>query len=359
MKRIFQIYILIFYAIALQLDATVVDVLGRMEERAKQSKSDALLVVRNGKTVFDYHCGKDFPRLECQEMTRPIMALAIGFLCDERYIRSLDTPVSSFCPAWNEGPDASITIRTLLAQGNSAFYRLEELVQALSGSEWRDYLQLKLFTPLGIKQGFFVDRQGYPKLCLTAVELAKIGLLIVRNGELHGKQLLSRSWIERLQEPIGSQDPFLGIQWFLEYYDFATYWDEALLDQYDRQGISCEAVDRLKNINGRVIHLGGLAIRGHLVHAWGQDIFSCLGGQNGLSSLLQETYCAHLPFGRFDRGGIKSLVAWGRGGQQLIIVPSRHLVAVRQSSSLNCSDTFEDLIEVLDDYIKEVDCYVD
>lgn len=362
MKKIFFAFSLLFFCISLlHLDAAIIDVLNRFETRARQSDTSALLVSRNGKPVFLYHSGKGFDRFDCHEVSRPLLALAFGFLYDERFITNLDTPVSTFCTSWGKTEETvDVSIRTLLAQDDESFYRLGEVIEAITGEKWHDYLQIKLLTPLGIKGDCWIQEpSGRVSLCLSAPELTKIAELLIRKGEFKGEQLLSRHWVQLLHSPIGCTDPFLGLQWFLEYFDFSTYWDEALLDVYSSQGISSVTVNRLKALNGRVVHLGGLAIRGRLIHGWGHDIFCALGGQEGLTALLTETYVRRLPFGHFRKGGIKSLVAWGSGGQQLIIVPERRVIAVRQSACLSRQDTFEDLIEVLDDYIREVDCYID
>jgi CubicO group peptidase (beta-lactamase class C family) len=359
MKRTISIFLLACCGLIVSLEATVVDVLKKIEHRAAQSQTDALLIVRQGKPVCTYP-SSSFPRIDCREMARPILALAIGFLWDERFITSLDTPVSTYCPSWEGQSWGACTIRGLLADEGSAFYCLGDVVKAITGEEWQDYVQIKLFTPLGISRQCWTGAEGKGlSLALTAEELAKLGRLLIKNGEHRCKQLLSRQWVRMLMVPTAHLDPFLSNQWYLEYFDFCTYWDETLIDVYMQKGLPAPLVCRLKALNGRIVHLGGLAIRGHLIHAWGHDIFCCLGGQEGLCSLVHATFCHQIPFGRFHGGGVKSLVAWGSGGQQLIIVPGRDIVAVRQASCVNGRDAFEDFIEVLDDYIREVDCYID
>lgn len=360
MKRFVYVFLLIFLAANILLTATVVDVLNHLQVRIAQSETDSLLIVRNGKTAFKFSQCQEFPRLNCREMKRPILALAIGLLRDERYITSLDTLVSTFCPSWEEGVNEKITIRMLLSDEGECFYRLSEVIQAITQDEWHHYVQRKLFNPLGIDRSCWVSTDNHRiELFLSASELAQIGLLLLRNGEWKGKQLLSRCWIDSLKTPTDHVNPFLSMQWALEYFDFSTYWDKFLLNQYRSCGLNHSMINRLGALNGRVVHLGGLAIRGKLIHAWGRDIFCALGGEAGLSTLISETYCHKLPFGYFNGGGVKSLVAWGAGGQQLIIMPNRQLIGIRQKNSVNGADRMEDFIEILDDYARECDCYID
>lgn len=360
MKRLFSTFLLFFAYTAQALQGTVVDVLCRLEARAAQSQTTSLLIVRQGKPVYRYCNGNDFPCMDVHEILRPIFALTFSRLVDERYITSLDTLVSTFCPEWQQEPYTNTTIRSLLASEDSAFFFLGDVIKAITGEEWHNYTQNALFSPLGIKRDCWkMNNEGKYRLCLSAPDLAKIGLLLAHNGEHNAKQLLSRHWLGILKTPTTHLDPFFSMQWYLEYFDFSTYWDSSLLKCYRNNGVSSSVINDLTALNGRVVHFGGLAIRGKLVHAWGPDIFCALGGQSGLMSLISETHCKHLPLGYFNGGGVKSFVGWGTGGQQLIIIPGKDIVAVRQTCHLHCEDTFEDFIEILDDYIAEVDCYID
>lgn len=359
MKRQLHIFLLFCLFATGALFGSADAVINALQIRAKQSHTDALLVIRQDKPVLKYHAGKEFPRIDCQEMARPLLALAFGFLFDERFVSSLDTPVSTFCPSWDDGVCTDTSLRALLIEEGESFYRLGEVVKAITGEEWHDYIQLKLFVPLGINNACWcVHHNGQVRLKLTAPELAKIGQLILHKGELGAKQLLSRCWVNHLYEPTGLLDPFMSMQWYLEYSDFATHWDQKLLYLYACKGVSSHVIQLLKALEGRVIHLGGLAIRGRLVHSWGHDIFSALGGQRGLEALFAEAHRHRVPLGYYSGGGVKSLVAWGTGGQQFIIMPQQNLIAIRQTAH-HCSDSFEDLIELLSDYTRQVNCYVD
>lgn len=355
-KRLLCLLLLISSSLMQPLLATAGDVLCRLKERSEQSRTDSLLVYRQGKPVFEYRLCEKPQRIDCLNLSRPIMALAIGILVNERYIMSLDTPISAFCSTNEPSP----SIRTLLSAQDDTFYDLGKVVKSISGLEWSDYIQVKLFSPLGISSDCWIGLEDEKKrLSLTAEELAKIGLLIARKGEFRGKQLLSCKWVQSLQAPRNAADPFMSMQWFLEYFDFSTYWDQNLINLYICKGVDNCLIARLKALQGRVIHFGGLAVRGQLIHGWGHDVFCGLGGQEALIDLIAQTNARELPLGHFSGGSVKSIVAWGTGGQQLIIMPSRQLVAVRQTTHLSCEDTFEDLIEVLDDYAAQVECYLD
>lgn len=354
----FKWFLLIVCFAVASVEASVEQAVQRLKIRARESNSEAVLVVRNGKPAVDFHKGCEYPRLACYELDRPVLALAFGFLSDERYITSLDVPLSSFSKG--EQSSSDFTLRALLASENDDFYCLGQVVKSITGLEWHEYIQGKLLTPLGISNAcWFEDICGRIRLKMSAPELAKIGQLLLCNGQHRGKQLLSRQWITLLQKPATELHPFMSLQWYLEYFDMSVYWDNTLLNLYRQQGLCHSSIHMLSDLNGRVVHFGGLAVRGHFIHGWGQDVFCSLGGQEGLSRLIAETYQHGVPFGHFYGGGIKSFVAWGTGGQQLIIMPSRNVVAVRQTSCLGTPDRFEDFIEVVDAYVQSVDCFID
>ena len=92
-KRLLCLLLLISSSLMQPLLATAGDVLCRLKERSEQSRTDSLLVYRQGKPVFEYRLCEKPQRIDCLNLSRPIMALAIGILVNERYIMSLDTDI--------------------------------------------------------------------------------------------------------------------------------------------------------------------------------------------------------------------------------------------------------------------------
>jgi CubicO group peptidase (beta-lactamase class C family) len=79
---------------------------------------------------------------------------------------------------------------------------LARVVQTATGVPFVAYARQKLFAPLGITtQSWIVSRyDSLPHtgggLNLRATDLARIGYLVLRNGEWNGQQVVSESWIQ-------------------------------------------------------------------------------------------------------------------------------------------------------------------
>ena len=86
---------------------------------------------------------------------------------------------------------------------NACTYMLGRLVEATSGSLLRDYLLPRLFNPLGIlNPQWETDPAGHNAgafgLHLRTSELARMGQVLLHEGELDGKQLVSAEYIQAM-----------------------------------------------------------------------------------------------------------------------------------------------------------------
>jgi len=100
------------------------------------------------------------------------------------------------------------------------------------GDAYREYLEQRLFTPLGMSSaeatfdptGVFVA-SSY--VHATALDFAKFGLLYLRGGEWDGKRLISREWADTAQVPLSVDDEgssFYSWQWWVTGDKYGTYW---------------------------------------------------------------------------------------------------------------------------------------
>jgi CubicO group peptidase (beta-lactamase class C family) len=110
------------------------------------------------------------------------------------------------------------------------------------GDAYRDYLNQRLFGPLGMTSaeptfddsGVFVA-SSY--VHATALDFAKFGLLYLRGGEWDGRQLISRKWAETAQIPLSVEAKtgwFYSWQWYVTGDEYGTYWASG----YEGQQIS-------------------------------------------------------------------------------------------------------------------------
>jgi CubicO group peptidase (beta-lactamase class C family) len=100
------------------------------------------------------------------------------------------------------------------------------------GDEYREYLERRLFGPLGMTSavatfdptGVFVA-SSY--LHANALDFAKFGLLYLRGGEWNGQHLISRSWVETAQVPLSADvegGSYYSWQWWVTGDEYGTYW---------------------------------------------------------------------------------------------------------------------------------------
>lgn len=85
-------------------------------------------------------------------------------------------------------------------------YMLGVAIAQVTGMPMEDYLNQKLFTPLGIDDYYYQkDSEGYNTaafgLYLTTESLAKVGMLMLQKGEWQGKRLLSEEWLSMAMQP--------------------------------------------------------------------------------------------------------------------------------------------------------------
>ena len=85
-------------------------------------------------------------------------------------------------------------------------YILSVIVSKVTGKKMADYLDEKLFTPLGIEEFHWLESpQGHNTggwgIYLSTEDLAKFGLFILHQGEWNGKQLLSKEWWQKATYP--------------------------------------------------------------------------------------------------------------------------------------------------------------
>jgi CubicO group peptidase (beta-lactamase class C family) len=93
-----------------------------------------------------------------------------------------------------------------------ATFMLSAIVQKVTGEKVVDYLQPRLFAPLGAREQTWDEsplgiNTGGWGLSVTTETLAKFGQLYLQQGQWNGKQLLPRSWVEeatsfKIQQPV-------------------------------------------------------------------------------------------------------------------------------------------------------------
>lgn len=222
------------FALLLMADpATLVDA-------AKRSGTDGLVLIRNGQKVAELTPTK---RVHVQSVSKVMLNLAAGCLRTDGRLPSLDITVGEVLPELKADPKAPVTLRQLMghvsgvlhprnAKGNNAeeFKKLGDtrsfafrqpledppgtkrrynntgmiitgaMVERLAGEPLPKYIQRRLFDPMGIRTAQWMkDRAGnafgYMGLVINAEDLAKLGQLVLDEGQWEGRTLIDREWM--------------------------------------------------------------------------------------------------------------------------------------------------------------------
>lgn len=233
----------------------------------------AFLIIRNDTIQYERYF-KGYAQqsmVPSFSMAKSVTSILIGCAIDEGLIRSVDEPITRYIPELSDRGFQKVTIRHLLQMTSgikfnesysnpfgeaASFYygrnlrakirkmKLQHepgkkfayvsgntqllglvLERALKGKTITDYLQEKIWTPLGMEYdaSWSIDRKkkGLEKTfcCLNARarDFAKIGRLYKNKGNWNGKQIVSRKWVEEstTSDTTAGSAAFYKYQWWL------------------------------------------------------------------------------------------------------------------------------------------------
>ncbi|WP_101757403.1 serine hydrolase [Oceanicoccus sp. KOV_DT_Chl] len=215
-------------------------------------------------------------------MHKTVVALLVGVAIADGAIGSVDDKVVRYFPEWAADSRGAITIRDLLTMssgleqypfslnpfaGKSAFrflfagdrervalttvqrwqpqatydyndinaQLLGLLLERATGMRYRDYLQEKLWQPMGgqAAQVWLDHEQGLAMtaccLLAPAQDWARIGLLMKNGGELNGKQIIPRDWITAMLTPSTLNSSYGYFTWLGK--DLKAFADQKIADK--------------------------------------------------------------------------------------------------------------------------------
>ncbi|THB65837.1 MAG: class C beta-lactamase-related serine hydrolase [Gammaproteobacteria bacterium] len=121
---------------------------------------------------------------------------------------------------------------------------ISALITKTTGQTTKDFTQQNLFDPLGINSEEGEETQwsankdsgitdGAFGLYMTPRQMAKIGLLMVNDGEWDGRQVVSKEWVEQSRSPLieNSYGGSYGLYWWVNPASGA-YWASGTGGQY-------------------------------------------------------------------------------------------------------------------------------
>jgi len=209
----------------------------------------SLLMLRNGKTVVEKYYWLGGPKATdyLHSLNLPLLQVLIGIAIDHQLIQGPEQPLSAFFQKhltqtisdgtasltlshllkaqapllWGAGnPDywdlfyagdrteASLRVisrqqtRIQTALNFAAAYLLSQVIEQVSGQSVINFAYRYLFQPLGIT-AYAADDDDRPHdpmvgFQLKALDLAKIGYLLVQEGAWEGQQIVSKEWVRWL-----------------------------------------------------------------------------------------------------------------------------------------------------------------
>jgi len=352
--------------------------LDRLLKRAEETHSDALVVLRDGKLVGDWRFGKPQEPIEIMSVTKSVANLAIGRLVTTGRLFSTDVPVSTWFPEWKQGKKASVTIGHLLNQtsglkadpsaqevynsanilrlaldaplahdpGTEFFYNnkavnlLGGVVQKVSGKRLDDYMRDEVFAPLGIDHfAWMRDPAGNPHvmagLKLDALDLAKIGQLMLNRGVWNGKQIVTGKWVDTSVHPAQAFQPNYGLLWWTVNQWSKMTLDDETLAAWKKGGAQPGFLDKMATLKDKELTQEEL----------GHALDTLFGPGQGMMTYTQNVRAKGLPNPKRSVGPQVGFSGNGFLGQYIVVLPTPKIVAIRQIRSESYKgdqDSFDD-----------------
>lgn len=364
-----------FLTVALLHSATLLysqdvnqNVLNEIILKANNTHSDALIIVKDGVTLYEDYYGQEEQPIYIASAGKSLVNLAIGKLLDSKLLDSLDQPVHTFYPEWKQGRKKDISIRMLLNHtsglqnnvnasvelepapnykvnniialalaaelsdnpgetfnyNNKAVALLGGIIEQASGKRFDHFFIDEFYKPMDITNyGWIQDESGNPTthgaFIIKPSDFLKFGKLILNKGKHNGKQLISETWINESLMQSQEFDPKFGLLWwrFPEYEkriiddEIWASWEEAQVDESFLSKIA-----PLKN----KLYLNKYDFFNDLKHLFGEDWNAVLNQQLGKNLKSSK---------RIYSDTFKVFYADGYRGNYLAIVPEKGIVAVR------------------------------
>jgi CubicO group peptidase (beta-lactamase class C family) len=222
-----------------------------LDQLGNEKEIYSAIIIKNNKTIFRqfYNNKTENDLFNIQSETKSITAILTGIAIDKGFIKSIDQPISDFFSQLLSDKDTlkkEITIRHLLDQtsglrdfeypqlskwvtnanpsnlvlsqpivskpgktyqyNTAATHLLSVIISKATRTETEKFAKENLFEPLAIsnykweklKDGY--NDGGGLSLWMKTDDLAKIGQLLLNNGEMNMQQIVSKQWVNMLFE---------------------------------------------------------------------------------------------------------------------------------------------------------------
>ncbi|MCW4630445.1 MULTISPECIES: serine hydrolase domain-containing protein [Marinomonas] len=251
------------------------------EQFLDRTFTNGLLIMKDDKIVYENYRNNtnQDTRFMAWSMTKSLVSILVGIALEEGRIKSLDEDITLYLPELSKGAYKGVTIRQVLSMSSGVKYeerydfanpgiaarnhilalvknvarfvepaktieRLHEpgtvqeyktidtavlgllLERVSGGSNVSAYMAQHLWEPLGAQADGFFIMDGEPGVgreftgagySATMRDFARVGSMMLNNGRINGKQIISPEWVKMSTEPFMKEDPKLGgygYQWW-------------------------------------------------------------------------------------------------------------------------------------------------
>jgi CubicO group peptidase (beta-lactamase class C family) len=237
-----------------------------LQDYLTRAKVNGFVVLDGQKIVAERYVKADRnTRFQSWSVAKSFTSAAVGIALKEGHIRSIDDSVTRYLPELRSSGYAGVSIRNLLRMSSgidwdeksdairlqlaaaagrplstiaaqqvrgqkpgTAFnytsmntYVLSMLIHRVTGVPYHRYVESKIWKPAGMESTVRIgnDRHGeslgYCCYFATARDFARFGLLYLRGGKAHGRQVVPRSWVNLSTRPSASFNKNYGLNWWL------------------------------------------------------------------------------------------------------------------------------------------------
>lgn len=366
---------------------SVDDALAHIARRGVETRSDAVLVLRDGEVLHARHAGDAKQPIELMSVTKSVVALVVGRAITQGHITSVDQLVSDWYPEWKQGRKRSITLRMLMAHSSGLqdlpttteeIYPAQDFVQLALAAELRSepgkafaysnkatnlisgiveratgepmdvYAGRELFAPLGIERWEWQrDKAGHTHamagLQLAAHDATLLGRLVLARGVWNDEALVDAAFIDTMLEA-GPLTDEAGLLWWRRPAWTRFSVDEKTFSMLEKAGIDAALVTAIRPLDGRrfddfaALDVAAESAIGPDWRArWQRDVIqpSGIGPWRAFNADVG-------PFGAYHASGYL--------GQSIVVVPATRLVGVRQIESRDThrpGDDFSDFVDAM------------
>lgn len=237
-----------------------------LDEYLKRTGTKGFVVLDGQDVVLERYDGADRnTRFQSWSVAKSFTSAAIGIALREGHIRSIEDPVTRYLPelkgsgfdgvsirnllrmssgiVWNEVRDAprmqalaerGRPLRNFAARQRNGWkpgsrfeytsvnsFVLARLITKTTGMPYHRYVQERIWKPAGMESVAYLgndgngDSLGYCCYFATSRDYARFGLLYLRDGKAHGKQVVPASWVRRSTTPSSTNNERYGLHWWL------------------------------------------------------------------------------------------------------------------------------------------------